>query len=158
MEDTHEFFSLLKTHGLGRTQALRLIGTEFATPITATAAESILRGAAADALPIMVFVANPGMIQIHTGPVSKIAPHGEWINVLDDEFNLHLRQPALTHAWAVRKPTKNGHVTSVANSSDARARTHRAILRQTETRRSRNFPSGAPLVGHLSRIDASQNC
>lgn len=113
MEDTHEFFSLLKTHGLGRTQALRLIGGEFATPVASTAAEAILRGAAAQAFPIMVFVANPGMIQIHTGLVSKIAPHGEWINVLDDEFNLHLRQPALTHAWAVRKPTKNGFVTSV---------------------------------------------
>ena len=53
------------------------------------------------------------MIQIHTGPVQRIAPHGEWINVLDEQFNLHLRQPALTHAWAVRKPTSNGHVTSV---------------------------------------------
>jgi putative hemin transport protein len=112
MEDTHEFFSLLKTHALGRAQALRLIGPEFASPIAPTAAGAILRGAAAEALPIMVFVANPGMIQIHTGPVSKIAPHGEWINVLDDEFNLHLRQPALTQAWTVRKPTKNGFVTS----------------------------------------------
>ena len=113
LQDTHEFFGLLKTHGLGRTQALRLIGPEFATPIATTAGESILRGAAAGALPIMVFVSNPGMIQIHTGPVQRIAPHGEWINVLDDQFNLHLRQPALSRAWAVRKPTSNGHVTSV---------------------------------------------
>ena len=113
MQDTHEFFGLLKTHGLGRTQALRLIGSEFATPAATSAGEFILRGAAESALPIMVFVGNPGMIQIHTGPVERIAPHGEWINVLDEDFNLHLRQTALTHAWAVRKPTRNGFVTSV---------------------------------------------
>lgn len=113
LQDTHEFFGLLKTHGVGRTQALRLIGPEFATPVATAAGEFVLRGAAASGLPIMVFVGNPGMIQIHTGTVERIAPHGEWMNVLDADFNLHLRQTALTHAWAVRKPTRNGFVTSV---------------------------------------------
>ena len=113
MQDTHEFFSLLKTHALSRTQALRLIGPEHATPLRTDAPERLLRAAAASGLPIMDFVANPGMIQIHTGPVHRIEPRGEWINVLDPAFNLHLRQPAITAAWSVRKPTRNGHVTSV---------------------------------------------
>lgn len=113
LQDTHEFFGLLKTHGLGRRQALRLIGPEFARPLSLCAGETLLRTASERAAPIMVFVANPGMIQIHTGAVQRIAPHGEWINVLDADFNLHLRQTAVSDAWAVRKPTAQGEVTSV---------------------------------------------
>jgi putative hemin transport protein len=113
LQDTHEFFGLLKTHGVGRRQALRLIGREFAEPLTINAAEGVLCRAAESGTPIMVFVGNPGMIQIHTGPVQRIIPRGEWLNVLDEEFNLHLRQTAVTDAWTVRKPTQNGLVTSV---------------------------------------------
>jgi putative hemin transport protein len=113
LEDTHEFFGLLKKHHLGRTQALRLIGTEFAEPLAPACAAHLLHGAASAALPIMVFVANPGMIQIHTGPVERIVPRGEWINVLDPDFNLHLRNSAIASAWAVRKPTRDGIVTSI---------------------------------------------
>jgi putative hemin transport protein len=113
LQDTHEFFGLLKTHGVARRQALRLIGSEFAEPLTIGAAQGVLRAASESGTPIMVFVGNPGMIQIHTGPVQRIVPRGEWLNVLDDEFNLHLRQAAITDAWAVRKPTRNGLVTSV---------------------------------------------
>ncbi|MGH8046767.1 MAG: ChuX/HutX family heme-like substrate-binding protein, partial [Chthoniobacterales bacterium] len=32
---------------------------------------------------------------------------------LDDEFNLHLREPGVAAAWLVRKPTKDGVVTSI---------------------------------------------
>ena len=116
LQDTHEFFGLLKKFGVERTQALRLAGEEFARPVVPLSAETLLRAASKDGLPIMVFVGNPGMIQIHTGPVERIVPfgkEGEWINVLDPDFNLHLRQPAITEAWAVKKPTRDGHVTSV---------------------------------------------
>ena len=116
LQDTHEFFGLLKKFGVERTQALRLAGSEFARPVAAASAETLLRAASTGKLPIMVFVGNPGMIQIHTGPVDRIVPfgkQGEWINVLDPDFNLHLRQPAITQAWAVKKPTRDGHVTSV---------------------------------------------
>jgi putative hemin transport protein len=64
-------------------------------------------------VPIMCFVGNRGCIQIHSGPVSSIKPMGPWINVLDETFHLHLRTDHIAEAWAVRKPTKDGHVTSV---------------------------------------------
>jgi putative hemin transport protein len=113
LEDTHEFFSLLKKYHVGREQALRLIGPEFVEPLVSECGGHLLRAAAASSLPIMVFVGNPGMIQIHTGPVDRIAPHDGWINVLDPDFNLHLRESAVTSAWLVRKPTRDGVVTSV---------------------------------------------
>jgi len=114
LQDTHEFHGLLRKHHVGRRQALRLTEPEFAVPVDArTTGERLLNAAATANLPIMVFVGNHGCIQIHTGEVNKIARYGDWINVLDPDFNLHLRDTALTHAWVVRKPTKDGTVTSV---------------------------------------------
>ena len=114
LQDTHEFHSLLKKHKVGRRQALRLAEPEFAVPVDpTTTGERLLHAAAASEVPIMVFVGNHGCIQIHTGPVQKIVRFGDWINVLDEDFNLHLRDTALSHAWVVRKPTKDGTVTSV---------------------------------------------
>lgn len=61
----------------------------------------------------MVFVGNPGVIQIHGGPIRTVRPVGEWMNVLDDGFNLHLRTTGIAETWLVRKPTDDGIVTSV---------------------------------------------
>jgi putative hemin transport protein len=62
----------------------------------------------------MVFVGSRGCIQIHTGPVENIKMFGaDWLNVLDDNFNMHLFMPKVVTAWVVRKPTVEGIVTSV---------------------------------------------
>ena len=66
----------------------------------------MLERASADQLPIMCFVGNPGCIQIHTGPVQRIHVMGPWLNVLDQGFNLHLREDHIEDAWIVRKPGK----------------------------------------------------
>lgn len=113
MTDTHEFFGLLRKFGTARTQALRLAGEQRAVRIDNGAIDALLRRAAGSALPIMIFVGNPGMIQIHTGPVKNIQVMGPWLNVLDSGFNLHLRADLVDSAWVVRKPTSDGVVTSV---------------------------------------------
>ena len=113
MRDTHEFFGLLRTHGVTRTQALRLAEARFVRPVDAASAQQVLSGAASTGTPIMVFVGNPGMIQIHTGPVNKVVVMGPWLNVLDPGFNLHLREDHIASAWVVRKPTSDGLVTSL---------------------------------------------
>ena len=61
----------------------------------------------------MIFAGNAGVIQIHTGPVEKLKALGPWFNVLDDGFNLHLRMDAIDTAWVIRKPTRDGIVTSL---------------------------------------------
>ncbi|NBD08117.1 MULTISPECIES: hemin-degrading factor [Corallococcus] len=113
LQDTHEFFSLLMRFKVARTQALRLAGKEFATPVAPDALAWTLERAASSAMPIMVFVGNPGAIQIHTGPVRTVRPMGPWMNVLDPGFNLHLRTDHVHTAWVVRKPTRDGDVTSL---------------------------------------------
>ncbi len=113
LQDVHDFFGMLKDFGVAREQAFRLVGDAFARRVAPGAVEAMLRQAAAQALPIMVFVGNRGCIQIHTGPVSDIRVIGPWLNVLDERFNLHLRHDAIATAWAVRKPTRDGVVTSL---------------------------------------------
>jgi putative hemin transport protein len=113
MRDTHDFFGLLRRHGLTRTQALRLAEPRFVQAVDATSAQQLLAGAAASGTPVMVFTGNAGVIQIHSGPVHKVVVMGPWLNVLDAGFNLHLREDHIAEAWVVRKPTVDGLVTSL---------------------------------------------
>ena len=113
MTDTHQFFGLLRKFGLVRTQALRLAGTQFAALTSNAAIRTVLEMASEQLLEIMIFVPNPGCIQIHTGPVNNIQLMGHWVNVLDPDFNLHLRQDLIAQSWIVRKPTEDGVVTSL---------------------------------------------
>ena len=114
LKDTHDFYGMVKKHRLTRTQALRLAPAGgYAVPVKTGALRATLTAAATDGSPIMVFVGNKGMIQIHTGPVKKLADVPGWFNVLDPEFNLHVREAAIDRAWIVRKPTTDGMVTAL---------------------------------------------
>lgn len=111
--DTHEFFGMVRKFGLGRQQALRLGGEKRAYQVKTSSARELLERASASGLRIMVFVGNRGMIQIHSGPVKNIKTMGPWLNVLDPDFNLHLREDMIATAWVVKKATRNGQVTSL---------------------------------------------
>jgi putative hemin transport protein len=113
LRDTHDFFGLLKSFGVTRTQALRLAEPKYVQKVEADDCQSLLQAAAADGVSIMVFVGNPGMIQIHSGPIKKVAAMGPWVNVLDPGFNLHLREDHIANAWVVKKPTVDGLVSSL---------------------------------------------
>lgn len=113
LQDTHDFFGLLKTHGLTRTQAMRLAPEGHAHAISTAAVKEIITLAATREVEIMVFIGNRGCIQIHTGKVSNLLQTGPWFNVLDPEFNMHLREDGIANSWLVKKPTKDGVVTSI---------------------------------------------
>jgi putative hemin transport protein len=113
LKDTHDFFSLLHTFGVARAQAMRLAEPEMACPVDPSGFRALVTTVASRALPIMVFVGNPGAIQIHTGPVHRVEQMGPWFNVLDPDFNLHVREADIHAAWRVRKPTTDGTVTSL---------------------------------------------
>lgn len=112
LKDTHHFFALLKTHGATRTQALRLAGSEWAEALAPDALPGLFERAAATEVPIMVFVGNRHCIQIHTGPVSNLRWMDTWFNVLDPQFNLHLKAHDIHELWRVRKPSSDGVITS----------------------------------------------
>ena len=114
LKDTHGFFPLLGKFKVGREQALRLAPEGHATAVPVTSVRKMLQTSAASQMPIMVFIGSRGCIQIHTGPVANIKMFGEdWLNVLDPDFNMHLRLPLVARAWIVKKPTTDGVVTSL---------------------------------------------
>ncbi len=113
LSDVHEFPRLLKDLGITREQALDLIGKDAAYRISAQSVQTLLDSAATQGQPIMVFVSNPGMTQIFSGKITKVKATDEWYNVLDPDFNLHLRQAGIDHGWVVKRPAKDGMITSV---------------------------------------------
>ena len=120
LKDTHAFFNVLKKFRVAREQALRLAPEGFAHQVRTDRTRQMLELAAAAKTPIMVFIGNRGCLQIHTGQVHNIRMFGtEWLNVLDDDFNMHLRDTAVASAWIVRKPTMDGIVTSLELFDDS---------------------------------------
>jgi putative hemin transport protein len=113
LTDTHEFFGMLRSLKISRRRAMRLAGPDLAWMLDAGSLAALMNLAAQDALPIMCFVASSGCVQIHSGPIASIKPMGLWINILDETFHMHLRLDHIDETWAVRKPTRDGHVTSV---------------------------------------------
>lgn len=113
LEDIHDFRHLLQRSGVGRVQALRLVDDELACRVPTSGLSEVLHMVSQYQLAIMVFVGSPGVIQIHSGSVSIVKASGPWINVLDDGFNLHVREDQIASAWVVRKPTRGGVVLSL---------------------------------------------
>lgn len=113
LTDTHQFFGMLKALKVGRLPAVRKVGSDYAWKAGRDAVAQMLNRAAEAQFPIMCFVGNRGCIQIHSGPITTVRPMGPWINVMDPTFHLHLRLDHIAETWVVRKPTKDGHVTSV---------------------------------------------
>jgi len=113
LKDTHDFFMMLRKFGVTRTQALRLAPEGYATKIENSKVVNVLEDASEKELPIMIFVGNRGIIQIHTGEVNKTLWHQQWFNVMDPDFNLHLDTTKITETWITKKPTEDGEVTSI---------------------------------------------
>lgn len=117
LQDTHDFFGMLRKHEAHRFDALQLAEGRFATKIAKSAIRKLLDIVSTQQLPIMIFVGNRGNIQIHQGKVRTIriieSPETVWLNVLDPDFNMHLREDHIDTVWVVRKPTSDGIVTSL---------------------------------------------
>lgn len=113
MTDTHQFLMLTRKLRMNRLGAYHAVGAGWADRLAPDAVSAVLERAAEAQTNLMIFVGNPGCIQIHSGPVHRVESMGPWQNVLDPRFNLHLRTDHIAEAWLVRKPTKRGDALSV---------------------------------------------
>ncbi len=114
---------MLKRHSVDRLTALELVGPTYArrldsgnnetTAPEASALGQLLTLVQNSQCPIMVFVGNPGIVQIHTGPVGRVVPTGPWLNILDPDFNLHANVASILQWWRVQRPSSDGPVTSL---------------------------------------------
>ncbi|MFV1921712.1 MAG: hemin-degrading factor [Methylotenera sp.] len=113
LQDTHDFYPMLRKFKVGREQAFAKIGSDFAYEVDNSAARQVLTLVRDRKAEMMVFVGNHGCIQIHTGPVNKLLEHGTWFNVMDPAFNLHLQETEIARTWVTKKPTADGIVTAL---------------------------------------------
>jgi putative hemin transport protein len=113
MKDTHDFFGLLRKHKVNRLDALQIASGKFTYKITRDSLRTLLNKAASEKLPIMIFAGNRGHLQIHQGKVQTIRVMENWLNVLDPDFNMHLREDHVETSWVVKKPTTDGVVTGI---------------------------------------------
>lgn len=113
LKDVHHFHAMLKRLGVSRLEALDLVGEDYALKLPLQKAEEALTLAQAQQVPIMVFVGNRGIVQIHTGTINKLLRTGPWFNVLDPGFNLHFDTETISQVWRVKRPTAEGIVTSL---------------------------------------------
>ncbi|WP_020532630.1 hemin-degrading factor [Flexithrix dorotheae] len=120
LKDTHDFFPLLKKYKVHRYHAVELAKDKFAYPIQIKEVQELVEKAAKQKLPIMIFAGNRGNLQIHQDTIRtiRLLERGhtgieKWLNVLDPNFNMHLRMDLVEYAWVVTKPTSDGDVTSV---------------------------------------------
>ena len=113
LQDTHDFHGMLRKYGVTRTQALRLAPEGYAHQMEVDDLKAVLTKASEQLIEIMVFTGSAGCIQIHTGQVNRLLETGPWFNVLDPEFNMHLRLDGIAEIWLVKKPTVDGLVHSI---------------------------------------------
>jgi putative hemin transport protein len=113
LKDTHDFFGLLQKHKVNRVQALRLAPAGMTKELDNLTTRKVFERAAAQEVPIMVFIGNRGCIQIHTGKVHKLMDAGPWFNVLDPDFNMHLNETKIHSTWLVIKPSTDGMIHAI---------------------------------------------
>lgn len=113
MTDTHQFLRLVSKLKMNRLGAYRVAERRYARQLGTDAVDALLHRLRDSGTEVMVFVGNRGCIQIHSGPIKTLRTMGPWQNVMDPDFNLHLRLDHIAEVWDIDKPTQRGMVTSL---------------------------------------------
>lgn len=113
MKDTHDFFGMLRKYNVHRLDAVKWINDKWAYEVDRLSARKIVETASETKMPIMIFAGNKGNIQIHQGKVRTIRQMGNWLNVMDPDFNMHLNEDIVDAAFVVHKNTSDGLVSSL---------------------------------------------
>lgn len=113
IQDAHGFLTVIGQRSRGRLQSLLLADPDSARSTSNASAEHVLRLSATAGLPLGISVASPGAVQTYSGLIHNIQRTGPWINVLDEGFNLHLRDARLASSWVVRETTPEGDLASL---------------------------------------------
>ncbi|MEO1775510.1 MAG: ChuX/HutX family heme-like substrate-binding protein [Pseudomonadota bacterium] len=114
LDHTHDFYGILRRFGVGREQALRLGGADFAVEVPPTILRTVFWAAERAGVQIMCFVGSRGCLQIYTGPVTLTPGQAEPTRIRGDGFTLSLDAARIARCWVVIKPTKlRGRITSI---------------------------------------------
>ncbi|MBE0379882.1 hemin-degrading factor [Pseudoalteromonas prydzensis] len=108
LQDVHHFPALLTQFALSRTQGLEVAGEQWAQEVSPMCLTSVFETVKQQQSEIMIFVNNHAAVQIYTGRLDNLKQVGQWFNILDNGFNLHILVNQFSRAFVVKKPTDNG--------------------------------------------------
>lgn len=96
-----------------RLEELRFADAARAWPVVPASLGTLLEGAAREAVPLAVTVANAGTRQRWEGSMRTARQVGQWVTVLDDGARLQVRGDRIVHAWVARRYTMPGTLTTL---------------------------------------------
>lgn len=76
-------------------------------------AEYLLYKLSTSSLPVMIQTNTDGLLQINSGSICNVKKMGCWLNILDNDFNLHLRYDLIDKTIVSKQKTINGSITSI---------------------------------------------
>ncbi|GGY25664.1 hemin-degrading factor [Paludibacterium paludis] len=113
LQDIHHFNRLLVRYDMSRRSAFASAPEGYAEKLAVNSIEALLRRAADEQTPIMIFTGNRGMVQIHGGPIVNVKEMDGWLNIFDKALTLHLDPSGIDSVWRVKRPTRDGIITAV---------------------------------------------
>lgn len=114
MQDTHEFYGILKDFKMSRMQSLRLAPSHRAMQISMESFRRTMIHCSISEVPVMMFTANEGCIQVNSGKLSRIDKDASCLKISDALGGVvNLKEDAVHSVWHVIKPTKDGNVNSL---------------------------------------------
>lgn len=143
--DVHQFNRILRDFKLKREQAVRLGPTDKVRALAPESVELLLQGAAKEATPIMVFLSNGAVIQVHGDTIENLRTEGDWLVVDDPDSYMTIHRAAVHSAWAIER----GGVFSVdVFDEDAQ------LIVSFFGVRSKDNPEPAPWINLVKRLPA----
>lgn len=113
IQDVHEGNRIMKRYSNQRPTVYRALGKDYAELLDSNCIEALLTQLSQQQIPLMLFAMNEAAVQSYSGTITKLLRTGPWFNILDANFNLHLRTEDIGEVWRVRKPSADGWVTSL---------------------------------------------
>lgn len=113
LKDVHQFSGLLKKYGMTRRDAFVNAPAGAAARLLPEAGRELLWRVAGAGVPVMLFVGNRGTVQIYSGVLCDVGEEGSLIVVRAPGLAMHLHGERVAETWCVRRPTRDGSITSV---------------------------------------------
>lgn len=117
MTDIHQFHTILTKYELDRPSSFVQAPQHCAKKLNPKLLTVLFDKLAESSIPVMIFVGNTGIVQIHCAPLYNIKSMNGWLNILDDKktnFSMHLKDDAIAHLWLIKRPNgKDGDTLAI---------------------------------------------
>ena len=113
VDKTEDFFARQIEFDRLRLHKLRLAGKAFAHQVANDSVRIFLQKMADLGNAVMTQVGNAGIVQAYQGRIKQIRTIDTWLNILNPDYLLRLREDHIDTVWVAKKPTTDGIITSL---------------------------------------------